>query len=67
MPDYLANLDLGNLMLQTLYMYFKSFLAINKFEQIQVYTSRLAKKNKPKSITCTCFFNDPSLKEIEFL
>ena len=42
MPDYLANLDLGNLILQTLY--FKSFLAINKFEQIQVYTSRLAKK-----------------------
>lgn len=65
MTDYLANLDLGNLILQTLY--FKSFLAKNKFEQIQVYTSRLAKKNKPKSITCTCFFNDPSLKEIEFL
>ena len=65
MTDYLANLDFGNLILQTLY--FKSFLAKNKFEQIQVYTSRLAKKNKPKSITCTCFFNDPSLKEIKFL
>lgn len=65
MPDYLANLDLGNLILQTLYI--KSFLVINKFEQIQVYTSRLAKKNKSKSITYTCIFNDPSLKEIEFL